>query len=48
MGHFSCIKIAPILIPEASDLISKVFAKSGKASNEVKINLSFNKFKVFS
>jgi hypothetical protein len=43
MGHFSCIKTAPILIPEASHSISKALLKSGKDSKGAEINFDFNK-----
>jgi hypothetical protein len=43
MGHFSCIKMAPTPIPEASHSISKALLKSGKDSKGVEINFDFNK-----
>jgi len=43
MGRFSCIRTAPISIPEASHSISKALLKSGKDSNGAKINFDFNK-----
>jgi hypothetical protein len=43
MGHFSCIRTAPISILEASHSISKALLKSGKDSNGAKINFDFNK-----
>jgi len=48
MGHFSCIKTAPIHIPEASHSISKALLKSGADSKGVEINFDFNKLKAFS
>jgi len=38
MSLLSYIKIALIYIPEASNSISKVFVKLGKASNEAEIS----------
>jgi len=48
MSLLSYIKIVLISIPEASNSISKVFVKLGKASNEAEISFSFNKLKDFS
>jgi hypothetical protein len=42
MGHFSCIRTAPIHIPKASHSISKALLKSGKDSNGAEINFDFN------
>jgi len=48
MGHFSCIRTAPILIPKASHSISKAILKSGKDNKSAKINFDFNKLNAFS
>ena len=48
MGHFSCIRIAPIPIPEASHSISKALLKLGNESNGAEINFDFNKLNVLS
>jgi len=48
MGHFSCIRIAPIPIPKASHSISKALLKSGKDSKGAEVNFDFNKLKTFS
>jgi len=48
MGRFSCIRTAPIPIPEASYSISKALLKSGEESNGAEINLDFNKLNAFS
>jgi hypothetical protein len=48
MDNFSCIRIPPIPIIEASHSISKALLKLGKDSNSAEIHFNFNKLKALS